>query len=344
MMDAQLLARHIIRRRTNAPSLDYPALHIASELTDIGGRVPADDWLILGGSLARGEMFFLRTADDEYTPLSDVDLLYIHYGDTPSTDTHELVRQAEKTFSKVDFIVLSLSDYRRLHTVLGYEYKNLGVSLTERALPPHDPVTLDARDCYEMLLFYIQSYFGDELLTQWIAGTTAQDFHLTVNKLCMKVLRTAAMLQGAHCYHDLDVMDDPIADWMSAEIAWRTNPALPVMDPGRFWEYLQHTLGRFDAEFGRPRTDAVACTRYAVTSSGRIIGRHQQIAHELGTALATAWTDGPRGPTRLETVKRATWERITGWTGTRIRSGPEEYFQRHRSDIFDHLLAMKVQV
>ncbi|WP_433574197.1 hypothetical protein [Nocardia brasiliensis] len=343
MIDTQTLARRIVSRRDNA-ALDYPALQIAGDLIDIGTLVPAQDWLILGGSLARGEMFFFRDDGGDYTPLSDIDMLYVHVGDTASIDTAVLAQRAEKTFPQVDLIVLPLVDYRKLGTSLGYEYKNLGVPLTEHGLPPHNPVTLDARDSYEMLLLRIQQYFCDDLLEQWVAGSHTDEFHLTVNKLCMKVLRSAAMLQGAHGYHDLDAMDDALAYWMHAELLWRADPRHPALEPGRFWNYLHHALGRFDAEFGRPRTDAVACTRYAVTSSGRVVGRHQQVAHELGTAVARDWVRDPSDPARLQGVKQSTWARITRWTGTHISSGPEEYFQRHKRDIFDHLLAMKVQV
>ncbi|MGX1778366.1 hypothetical protein ACWIGW_40105 [Nocardia brasiliensis] len=343
-MDAVALARQIARRRVDDATIEYPALHVACALVDVGSLVPDDDWLVLGGSLARGEIFFDHTENREKTPLSDVDLLYVHYGDTPSMDTSGIVQLAEKTFPKVDFMVLALSDYRRLQTVLGYEFKNMGISLTERALPSHTPVTLDARDSYEVLLFYIQSYFWDDLLRQWIASTDTPEFHLGVNKLCMKVLRAVAMLQGAHGYFDLDRMDKALAYWMNAELSWRANPALPVLEPGRFWHYLHHAFGCFNTEFGRARTDAVACTRYAVTTSGRVVARHQQVAHELAVALANAWSQDLTDPARLDTVKRDTWARITGWTGTHIRSCPEEYFQRHRRDIFDHLLAMKVQV
>ncbi|MEU1997242.1 hypothetical protein ABZ511_22560 [Nocardia gamkensis] len=109
------------------------------------------------------------------------------------------------------------------------------------------------------------------------------------------------------------------------------------------WTYFHYAFTRFDTEFGQPRPDAVNNTRYAVTSSGRIVARHHQTVHALARAMADAWHTTP-DPIALTTVKQRAWERITGWTGSARRESPEDHFRAHKQTIHDHLLAMKVQV
>ncbi|MET7770482.1 hypothetical protein [Nocardia sp. NPDC005366] len=342
-MDTEALADRLTRRLDNSAGLAYASRHVASALLDLGQWVPPDDWLIVGGSLARGEPTFLTAVDGNSQLVSDVDFLYVYYGDAPSTSIAALQREAENHFPTVDLMTLSLGDYRTIQTSLGFDVKNLGLALTEHGLPDHEPVILDARDAYEILLYYTQAYFWLGIHNQWGTGNTSPHFHLTVNRLCMKVLRATAMLDGAYAHHDFAPMAPHLAEQMRTELTWRRHPTTPPADPGRFWTYLASAFTRFDHEFGRQRPDAVNHTRYATTSSGRIIARHHRTVHELARAMTRAWLATP-DPAALTTVKQRTWQRITGWTGSTTRPSPEDYFRAHRHDIHDHLLAMKVQV
>jgi hypothetical protein len=341
-VDTAALAERITSRLPHATAVAREALDIAEDLRTLGHCVPADDWLIVGGSLARGEPTFIRH-DGKPLLISDVDLLYVHYGDHPSTHIRELVALAEKHFTTVDLMALPLGDYRAIQTSLGHDFKNLGLPVTDHGLPDHHPVTLDARDAYEILLYYTQAYFWLGLHDQWSAGTASTHFHLLVSRLCVKILRATAMLDGAYAHHDFGHMAPHLAEQMRAELRWRADPTQPPMDPGRFWTYLHHAFTRFDTEFGQPRPDAVNYTRYAVTSSGRIVARHHQTVHALARAMADAWHTTP-DPTALTTVKQRAWQRITGWTGSAHRESPEDHFRTHKHTIHDHLLAMKVQV
>lgn len=335
------LGHTIVRRLTDAADLDEMAAGIAEDLLALGQRVPPDDWLIVGGSLARGEPTFIRH-NGERLLISDVDFLYVHYGDDPSTPIPELVRIAERSFPTVDLMTLSLSDYRTIRTSLGHDFKNVGLAVTDHGLPAHDPVELDARDAYEILLYYTQAYFWCGLHDQWLTGNDSPQFHLMISRLCMKILRATAMLDGAYAHHDFDRMAPHLAERMRTELRWRSDPAQPAMDPGRFWTYLADALPRFDDEFGQPRCDAVNYSRYATTSSGRIVARHHQAVHHLARAMTNAWHISG-DPNVLATVKHRAWEQYTGWVGTHTRPSPEDYFRSHRQDIHDHLLAMKVQ-
>ncbi|MGO4616570.1 hypothetical protein AB4305_13535 [Nocardia sp. 2YAB30] len=341
-MESTVLAQRITRRLNDAPDLQGTAVSIADDLLLLGQRVPQDDWLIVGGSLARGEPNFIWQ-NGERLLISDVDFLYVHYGDQPSMQVPELMALAENYFPTVDLMTLSLSDYRTIETSLGHDFKNVGLAVTEHGLPAHRPVGLDARDAYEILLYYTQAYFWFEIHDQWCEGKDSAYFHLTVNRLCMKVLRATAMLEGAYAHHDFDQMAPHLAQQMRAELGWRIEPTQLPMDPGRFWSYLHDAFLRFDGEFGQPRPDAVNYSRYATTSSGRIVARHHQAVHALARAMADAWIGAP-DPEALATVKRRAWERITGWTGTTPQPSPEDYFRAHKQQIHDHLLAMKVQV
>ncbi|WP_330231413.1 hypothetical protein OHA40_02360 [Nocardia sp. NBC_00508] len=341
-MEAAALAERIICRLSNVADLEPKAIGIADDLLSLGNRVPADDWLIVGGSLARGEPTFISRAVGERL-LSDVDLLYVHYGDEPSMSVDELVIHAEKVFPTVDLMTLSLRDYRAIQTSLGFDFKDLGLGITEHGLPEHEPVKLDARDAYEILLYYSQAYFWLGVHDQWCADSDSARFHLTVNRLCIKILRAIAMVDGAYAHHDFDWMAPHLAEQMRAELFWRRDPTQQPMDPGRFWTYLHDAFIRFDDEFGQQRSDAVNYSRYATTSSGRIVARHHQAVHALSRAMADAWIAEP-DPMVLATVKRRVWERITGWTGNAHKPTPEDYFRAHKQAIHDHLLAMKVQV
>ncbi|MGY2033151.1 hypothetical protein [Nocardia gipuzkoensis] len=135
-----------------------------------------------------------------------------------------------------------------------------------------------------------------------------------ISRLCVKILRATAMLDGAHAHHDFGHMAPHLAEQMRTELRWRADPTPPPMDPGRFWTYLHHAFTRFDTEFGQPRPEAVNYTRYAVTSSGRIVARHYQTVHALARAMTDASHATP-DPIALTTVKQRVWERITGWTG-----------------------------
>ncbi|NKY31407.1 hypothetical protein [Nocardia gamkensis] len=341
-MDTTTLAERITSRLPHAAAVAREAFDIAEDLRTLGHCVPADDWLIVGGSLARGEPTFIRIGGKPLL-ISDVDLLYVHYGDHPSTQVHDLMAIAEKYFATVDLMTLPLSDYLAIQTSLGHDFKNLGLPVTDRGLPEHHPVTLDVRDAYEILLYYTQAYFWLGLHDQWRTGAASTHFHLLISRLCVKILRATAMLEGAYAHHDFGQMAPHLAEQMRAELRWRADPTQPPMDPGRFWTYLHHAFTRFDTEFGQPRPDAVNYTRYAVTSSGRIVARHHQTVHALARAMADAWHTTP-GPTALTTVKQRAWERITGWTGSARRESPEDHFRAHKQTIHDHLLAMKVQV
>ncbi|WP_280445615.1 hypothetical protein [Nocardia brasiliensis] len=342
-MDTTALAERITSRLANAADLEPAAVSIADDLLSLGHCVPADDWLIVGGSLARGEPTFISHCVGERLLISDVDFLYVHYGDQPSMSIQELRTLAENAFPTVDLMTLPLGDYRAIQTSLGFDFKDLGLAVTEHGLPEHEPVKLDARDAYEILLYYTQAYFWLGVHDQWCAGTDSAHFHLTVNRLCMKILRATAMLDGAYAHHDFDWMAPHLAEQMRAELRWRSDPTQSPMDPGRFWAYLHDAYRRFDTEFGRPRPDAVNLSRYATTSSGQIVARHHQTVHALSRAMADAWIIAPN-PDALATVKRRAWERITGWTGSAPQPNPEGYFLAHKQEIHDHLLAMKVQV
>lgn len=337
-MDTTELAERITCRLSDAAALGSAACRIAHDLLVLGRCVPDDDWLIVGGSLARGEPTFIG----EHQLLSDVDFLYVYHGRNPSMPVGELVRLAEKVFPAVDLMTLSLGEYRVIQTSLGFDFKDLGLGITPRGLPQHNPVKLDARDAYELLLYYTQAYFWLGVHDQWRSGVDSASFHLTVSRLCMKVLRATAMLDGAYCHHDFDWMAPHLAEQMRAELRWRHDPAQRPMDPGRFWTYLDHAYRRFDNEFGQTRPDAVNHTRYATTNSGRIVARHHHAVHALSRAMADAWAAAP-DVVGLATVKGRAWERITRWSGNARHSSPEEYFQTHKQDIHDHLLAMKVQ-
>ncbi|WP_433204507.1 hypothetical protein ACQP1G_16090 [Nocardia sp. CA-107356] len=336
------LAERITSRLSNAAEIEQAARGIAEDLRALGQCVPADDWLIVGGSFARGEPTFIRRHGEPQL-ISDVDFLYVHYGDAPSMPVRELRILAEKAFPAVDLMTLSLGDYRAVQTSLGFDFKDLGLAVTDHGLPQHDPVRLDARDAYEILLYYTQAYFWLDLHEQWCAATDSVQFHLMVNRLCTKVLRATAMIDGAYAHHDFDSMPPHLGEQMRAELRWRRDPRQPPMDPGRFWRYSYDAFQRFDNEFGQPRADAVNYSRYATTSSGRVVARHHQAVHAIARAMADAWIAAP-DLAALATVKRRAWERITGWTGSGRQRSPEDYFLAHKQEIHDHLLAMKVQV
>ncbi|MFC8044176.1 hypothetical protein [Nocardia sp. NPDC057353] len=331
----------ITRRLPDAACLSATASEVAGNLLAIGRCIPESDWLILGGSMARGEPTWIHHHGSRLL-ISDLDLLYVHSGPAPSLPIGQLRIMAERRFSTVDIMVLSLDQYRILGTSLGYDFKNLGIDLSGSGLPSHAPVRLDDRDAYEILLYYVQAYYWHGLNEKWQAGLDTTQFHLLVNRMCMKVLRATGMLDGAYAHHDLATMAPHLAEQMRDELHWRAVPARMPMNPGRFWHYVHQAFRRFDYAFGGSRPDAVRLSRYAVTSSGQVIARHHRVANDLAREAAAAWVSNPCVDD-LATVERAIWSRVTGWTGSSLSPGPAAYFAKHRSDIHDHLLAMKVQ-
>lgn len=341
-MNVAELSRTIVRRLPGAAALDVIATRVATSLRIVGECVPPGDWLIAGGSLARGEPTFVRQ-EGSWQLASDVDLLYVHSGEQPLVSITDLVATAQKHFPNVDLMTLSLREYRLLRTSLGHDFKNLGLPISGDGLPSHDRVVLEARDAYEILLYYTQAYFWSGLHEQWLSGADAPSFHHTISRLCAKVLRATAMLDGAYAHHDFDSMPPHIAQSMRAELRWRSNPSRRGMPPGRFWTYMAAALRRFDEEFGHPRVDAISHSRYATTSSGRIVARHHRAAHHLARAMSGTWLD-TADPQVLTTVKHRAWSGYTDCSGTCPQIGPEQYFRLHQREIHDHLLAMKVQV
>jgi len=336
------LGSMMVRRLADAAALESIATRMADDLLTLGRGVPQEDWLIVGGSIARGEPTFIRR-DGKRLLISDVDLLYIHDGEHPAMPPQQLLRVAERVFPSVDLITLPVADYRVIQTSLGYDYKNLGIAITEHGMPEHEPVQSDARDAYEILLYYLQAYFWDRLHDQWLAGADSVGFHLAISRLCLKVLRASAMLDGAYAHHDFEAMAPHVAARMRAELRWRTDPGQPPMNPGRFWSYVADAFTRFDEQHGHQRPDAVSFSPYATTSSGQIVARHHRAVHDLARAMSTVWLADPT-PQALDTVKHRAWQGFTGWTGTRAQPTPEDYFARNKREINDHLLAMKVQV
>ncbi|WP_231390451.1 hypothetical protein [Nocardia sp. CNY236] len=162
---------------------------------------------------------------------------------------------AETLLPTVELMAMPVRDYQVVATSLGHDFKNIGVPVTRHGLPPHTRVHLDERDAYEILLYYVMCWFWSGLSESWFAGDATAEFHLMVNRLCMKVLRATAMLDGAYRHHGLHMMSPYVADRMRAELAWRTAPLGRPADPGRFWSYLNEAFRRFDAWFGRPRPD-----------------------------------------------------------------------------------------
>ncbi|MFG1796725.1 hypothetical protein [Nocardia sp. NPDC049149] len=77
----------------------------------------------------------------------------------------------------------------------------------------------------------------------------------------------------------------------------------------------------------QPRPDAVNYSRYATTSSGRIVVRHHQAVHALSRAMADAWIIAP-DPAALATVKRRAWVRITGRTVSAPQTDPRNTSSR----------------
>ncbi|MBF6136628.1 hypothetical protein IU501_26965 [Nocardia otitidiscaviarum] len=340
-VNTDALARRITRCHPQTAAVARTGRRVADELLNLGAMVPADDWLIIGGSLARGEPTFIPHGGDLILG-SDIDCTYVHYGDEPSMPVADLVTVAEKTFPHVDMMTMPLADYRALGTLLGFDVKNIGLSVTDRGLPPHDSVQLDMpRDAYENLLYYTQAWFWSRCTQCWLTGPDTA-FHHTVSRLCVKILRSTAMLDGAYCHHDLHKMPTNVADRMRSELAWRANPTQPPMNPGRFWTYLADAFDRFDTAYGCVHTDAVTGTRYSRSLHGHIIAGHHQRVHRLARHLAYTWLASP-DPHQLANVMRQVWDSVTGWTGTIPHEGPEDYFAAHQREIHDHLLEMKVR-
>ncbi|MBF6072791.1 nucleotidyltransferase domain-containing protein [Nocardia farcinica] len=146
---AATLADAITRRLPDAQDLAAPAHRIADDLVALGRLVPAEDWLILGGSMARGEPTLIHHHGGRVL-ISDVDLLYVHSAPEPAKPLDQLKAMAERCFPSVDIMVLPEHQYRHLHTSLGYDFKNLGLDLAGHGLPEHTPVRLDDRDAYEI--------------------------------------------------------------------------------------------------------------------------------------------------------------------------------------------------
>lgn len=341
-MDVDNLAELITSRLPAYATIRDHARSIADELLTIGAMVPIDDWLIVGGSLARGEPTMIPGRGG-LRLISDIDCLYVHYGDSPSMPVQDLISLASKTFPTVDIETMSLHDYRALETAIGYDFKNLGLALTDRGLPPHDPVTLDLpRDAYEILLYYVMAWMWHGCFDQWLSEEQAPEFHLIVNRLCIKVLRATGMLDGAYHCHDIAKMDPIVGERMRTELDWRADPSQPPLTPGRFWTYVSDAFDAFDYTYGHPHTDAVTWTRYSHTSEGRIVAKYQRMICEIARHLAYAWQVQP-SPSWQVTVLDQVWTRMSGWTGTFHPGGPERFFADNKQDIHDHLLAMKVQ-
>lgn len=61
-VNTDALARRITRCHPQTAAVARTGRQVANELLNLGAMVPADDWLIIGGSLARGEPTFIPTA------------------------------------------------------------------------------------------------------------------------------------------------------------------------------------------------------------------------------------------------------------------------------------------
>lgn len=340
--DSSTLANHIVRNveypHTVAPSI----AKLANDLLGLRTEVPTDTNLILGGSLARGEPSFVR-GEEDYELASDIDLLLVHDSVLPPLTADEFVARTSPVLPTISLMTVSRSEYERLRTTIGYEFKDIGVSLNQPALPPHEPVTLGLRDAYEFFLFSIEMYFWERTADRWAAGDNSMEFHLPLNRICVKLLRACGMLTGGYNHHDAIKMPARVRDLMADEIEWRKNPSPPPPDPGRFWPILAMVMRAFDDAHGVPKPDAVTGTEYEGRDGAAYVARHQRIAHSLARRIL-AQTGGGHAfsADELVAVKQREWASFVEMGVVRPVISPEVFFSERANLIRANLFEMKV--
>lgn len=271
----------------------------------------------------------------------DIDFLLVFGTRLAPVGVEDLVRKAAVHLPTTTMMAASQSEYELLETSLGYEFKNLGVSVNQAELPPHDPVVLQPRDALEILIFSIQFCLWNSLTQRWFDGDRSHDFRYQMSRACIKLLRTVGLLNGAQMHSDLTAMPEQFRGAMGSELRWRTTQE-PDVDAGRFWSYLAMTLDHFDCALAH-RNWMLSPAPSTTTARERAWSRGINVWRCCWRGV---WWLGSgrirRRSRRLRAARDAVWDELVAGSLGRPTATPEEFFAGRREVTRDHLYWMKV--
>lgn len=335
---AAQMTRHTALRLQARPSV----LELARQLLALREAVPAGHCLLVGGSLARGEAAFIPAGGDQWELASDVDLVLLHTTSLPELSAEQLDAHARPHIPTATTMTLSVEEYGRLGTCLGREFKR-GITLAGQP-PACDPVELDTRDGYELLLYAVQSWCWDGLSSAWQNGhTTSLD--TKINRVCLKALRACVILGGGDRCSDLDAAPAPLRARLQAELTARTNPGMHL-HPARFWPLIADVLACFDQQIG-PQPDAVTATAYAHRPGAAAVAEQQRLAHALARLV---WVELAAMPIDVRTtidadttvhVQRSAWREVVERGLARPAYSVEEHFRPRVGGIRADMIRLK---
>jgi hypothetical protein len=332
-----------IVRRLDMPPEAMPAIRKLSEKIIESCQVvrAPGHAIILGGSLARGEAIF-RERNGTWQLASDIDLLMVHDSTLPAVSSAEFVKHSIHDLPTLTMMTLSAQEFRRLGTNIGYSFKNEGIPLNAKTLPPHSPVELTSRDAFEILLHSVICSFEESFIDRWASGDSNPGFQDEVSRVCTKALRATAMLDGHQSSRAAQAAGFGVGPLMRREVDWQDGRSMPL-DPGRIWEIFRLATARFDGDYRAERLDAVSGTRYAGSLSGQIVERHQRLASLLLREILRQVHEPHPDPNVIRKARDAAWTTVVSQGQVRPHKTLEEYFAR-QADLFRaQLLAMKIE-
>jgi hypothetical protein len=336
------LADFIVRRLDMPSSASGAVQELSEKLIACCQLVPAaGNYIILGGSLARGEAIF-REVEGRWQLVSDIDLLLVHESTLPMISSAEFVDHFAEDLPTLTIMTVSAEEYVRLETNIGYSFKNEGVPLNTATLPVHSPITPTTRDAFEVLLHSIICYFEERFIERWASGDGRPSFHYELSRICTKALRAVAMLDGYQSSRDALAAGSLAGALIRSEVEWQETQ-VSELDPGRIWEIFRLATERFDADYGAERLDAVSETSFERSLSGQIIKRHHRVASLLVREILRRAGSFHTDPDFIKKARDDAWTAIVSSGQVRPIKTPEEYFARQAGAFRENLLAMKVE-
>jgi hypothetical protein len=330
----------LVRRLEPSAELAHAAQSLAQQLIRTTEGVTPDNHLILGGSLARGEPIFVRGRENELA--SDIDLLLVHEALLPPFAVKDFIARAQPALPTLTLMTLSMTEYQRLRTSIGFEFKDAGYSLNHRRVPAHAAVEVTTRDAFEVFIFGIFLYFMESLGQRWLSEEDSLGFRYALSRACVKMIRAGGMPLGAYSGHDLEQMRPDLADHMARELTWQRDPVGVSLPPQRFWCIARDVLANFDVVHGQARNDSIVDSEYEHAPGADVVAYHQGIAMRIARAVLAAGDPEALTAAKTAALIRHAWAEVVRDGLVRPLFSPEEFFHLHAGTIRENLLALKV--
>jgi len=329
----------LIRRVAGAARLLPVARHLVEGLSRVRAIAPADSWLILGGSFARGEPC-IRFDGEQPKVLSDFDLVLVHPSPTAPPDAEELLEAVRRVIPYADLYPMRLDQYVHLGTAIGMDVKRDAIAVNRADLPEHVVPSLSVRDAFEVGIYALVEIFENEVIRRAYQDDHRLEFLYLVNRTCLNLLRSAAMLKGTYAYHDPVAGDEALSAAIRQELDWRDGQAEPTSSPLErvlLAMRLSLKIHSTDGHYAR-FPDSVTGSEYEGALGSHYVAFYQRLVLELAREFLSRADEAAPHEAEL-----SAWNAVVSRQQiARTPHAPARFFRERHGMFCDQLLQMKV--